>query len=191
MPLLGWPKAELSQNEVQEPPSHLLPALSSSLWGSTVAATAVHGGGVPRATLGCWARLDSRPAKGLAACFAFCPDSWSSGCRSAWMNLEDSGWTSWVGGGDGGCSCWGQGNRRALPQWGSTLLGCFLVLRVRYTAVTLLCLLVLIDSWIWSHSKLRFIMSSVTQGTMLSKGSSQAYIPPPHPCLAMAPQNLF
>ena len=51
MPLLEWPKAELSQNKVQEPPGHLLPALSSSLWGSTAAATAVGGGGVPRAML--------------------------------------------------------------------------------------------------------------------------------------------
>lgn len=47
--LLGWPKAELFQNKLQEPPSHPLPALAGSRWGSTAGAEA--GGQVPRATL--------------------------------------------------------------------------------------------------------------------------------------------
>lgn len=47
--LLGWPKAELFQNKLQEPPSHLLPSLAGFCWGSTAGAEA--GGQVPRATL--------------------------------------------------------------------------------------------------------------------------------------------
>lgn len=103
---------------------------------------AVEGGGIPSVVLGV---LNSRLAGGLVA---LCPSALTPGPHAA--DLSGRTWRT-LGeppllGSD--YNCWGQGNTGALPRWCSTSLWGFLVLRMRYVAITLLYLLLFNESWI-------------------------------------------